>query len=371
MKKFIQLHTLTAYPLGNPNRDDQGRPKSAIIGGVPRLRISSQSYKRAIRVSDLFAGAFDGQIGMRSRRIGELLAKKLIENGHEPASAINAATIVSGVFGKNDALTKKGGLKSLSVGAKNTTVSDEALASTAIAQMAFASPAEIAAAEAVAAAIAIDGQFDPKKMKDTVLRRADGAVDLALFGRMLAHSPDYNRQAALQVAHLTTTHQASAQEDFFTAVEDLNMGRDHGAGHIGYDAFGGGVFYGYFCLDVELLCANLDGDVELAKHVAETLVRAVATVTPDGKKSSYGHQTMASMLMLEMGNQQPRSLAQAFLKPVAGHDILGASIASLRSQAEIFDKFYGACADHRGVLDITDAQSLDLESLAGSVQVAF
>ena len=51
MSRFIQLHYLTVYPLSNPNRDDLGRPKSAQFGGVNRLRISSQSLKRAARLS--------------------------------------------------------------------------------------------------------------------------------------------------------------------------------------------------------------------------------------------------------------------------------------------------------------------------------
>jgi len=33
MSRFLQLHFLTVYPPSNPNRDDQGRPKSASFGG--------------------------------------------------------------------------------------------------------------------------------------------------------------------------------------------------------------------------------------------------------------------------------------------------------------------------------------------------
>ena len=54
MTQFIQLHLLTSYPPSNLNRDDLGRPKSAQIGGVGRLRVSSQSLKRAWRTSEVF-----------------------------------------------------------------------------------------------------------------------------------------------------------------------------------------------------------------------------------------------------------------------------------------------------------------------------
>lgn len=43
MTTWIQLHLLTAYPPSNLNRDDLGRPKTAVVGGESRLRISSQS----------------------------------------------------------------------------------------------------------------------------------------------------------------------------------------------------------------------------------------------------------------------------------------------------------------------------------------
>ncbi|EMV2433788.1 type I-E CRISPR-associated protein Cas7/Cse4/CasC, partial [Escherichia coli] len=54
MTTFIQLHLLTAYPAANLNRDDTGAPKTVVLGGATRLRVSSQSLKRAWRTSALF-----------------------------------------------------------------------------------------------------------------------------------------------------------------------------------------------------------------------------------------------------------------------------------------------------------------------------
>ena len=70
MTTFIQLHLLTTYPPSNPNRDDQGRPKSAMVGGAPRLRLSSQAIKRAVRTSPVFKTALEGHLGERTQRIG-------------------------------------------------------------------------------------------------------------------------------------------------------------------------------------------------------------------------------------------------------------------------------------------------------------
>jgi CRISPR system Cascade subunit CasC len=42
--------------------------------------------------------------------------------------------------------------------------------------------------------------------------RSDSAADIALFGRMLADAPDFNRKAAAQVAHAITTHRVSVED---------------------------------------------------------------------------------------------------------------------------------------------------------------
>ncbi len=54
MTVFVQFPLLTPYPPSNPNRADQGRPKQANFGGHPRLRLSSQSIKRAVRETAYF-----------------------------------------------------------------------------------------------------------------------------------------------------------------------------------------------------------------------------------------------------------------------------------------------------------------------------
>jgi len=99
---FLQLHYLTVYPPSNPNRDDMGRPKQALIGGAPRLRLSSQSIKRAVRTSPLFQEALAGHIGDRTKRIGEVVRDAL--DGTGEADVIRRVAIgVADVFAKMDA----------------------------------------------------------------------------------------------------------------------------------------------------------------------------------------------------------------------------------------------------------------------------
>lgn len=42
----IEFHILQSFPVTCLNRDDVGAPKSAIVGGVSRARVSSQCWKR-------------------------------------------------------------------------------------------------------------------------------------------------------------------------------------------------------------------------------------------------------------------------------------------------------------------------------------
>ena len=46
----IEFHILQSFPVTCLNRDDVGAPKSAMVGGVTRARVSSQCWKRQVRM---------------------------------------------------------------------------------------------------------------------------------------------------------------------------------------------------------------------------------------------------------------------------------------------------------------------------------
>src|SRR6516162_8012013 len=46
---FVQIHTLRDYSTALPNRGQDGLAKRTIYGGIERQRISSQSFKAAMR----------------------------------------------------------------------------------------------------------------------------------------------------------------------------------------------------------------------------------------------------------------------------------------------------------------------------------
>ena len=332
MTTFLQFHLLTVYPPSNPNRDDQGRPKMVTLGGTPRLRLSSQAVKRAMRMSAAFQRNLAGNLGLRTKRISEEVAAHLIARDASEPDAARIASDIAKAFGKTEAAGKG------TTGVEHNTT------------LAFVSPQErdfvLALAERVQAGEALPKDKDLAKI---VLRSADGAVDIAMFGRMLADNPEFNRDAAVQVAHAFTTHRSIAEDDFFTAVDDLKTrAEDAGGAHLGELGFGSGVYYLYACVNADLLIENLGGDAELAAKGMEAMVEALATATPSGKQNSFAHHPRASYMRAEAGSMAPRDLSGAFFHAVRGENLLQDSIARLEETATQIDAAYGpACSDAR------------------------
>lgn len=323
MSTFIQVHMLTSYPPSNLNRDDLGRPKSAMLGAAPRLRVSSQSLKRAWRTSETFVQALQGNIGTRTKLLGRtLVLEPLVAAGFKEDDAIAIATQIAGVFGKN-----QGGKK----------VAENAVD---IEQLAHLAPEELEAVEALVKTLT-EEKREPSKEELTFLKHRPSAVDIALFGRMLAAKPEFNVEAACQVGHAITVHRAKAEDDYFTAVDDLKGDADdRGAAHVGEMEFGAGVYYLYLCINETLLVENLRGDKALAARAVKALIETAATVAPRGKQNSFASRSRASYIRVERGDEQPRNLAMAFVKPVGGEDMIREAMETLRSEAERFAQVY-------------------------------
>lgn len=337
MNRFLQIHLLTSYPPSNLNRDDLGRPKTAEMGGVKRLRISSQSLKRAWRTSDVFTEAAKGHVGTRTKEIGIGIARKLQDGGVAEKKAREWARTIAGQFGK----IKK---------------DDGGPAGLEIEQLAHFSPEEIGLIDDLVASL-IERGSQPTEEELNLLRKKPAAADIALFGRMLAKTPGFNVEAAAQVAHAITTHQVAVEDDFFTAVDDLNEGiEDVGAGHMGETEFGAGLFYLYICIDRQSLLGNLRDDADLAKRTIAALIEAAVKVSPTGKQNSFASRAYASYALCETGNQQPRSLSVAFLKPVRDRDLLSASIKHLEDTRTRMDAIYGACCEHSGFFNVVSGE---------------
>ena len=103
---LIEIHMLKNYPPVNLNRDDSGAPKSCFFGGVQRGRISSQCLKRSWRTSDIFKNI--GSCGIRTRKMPELVAERLLEMGVDPEIANVAKEKMTGIANKEGTTSKDG-----------------------------------------------------------------------------------------------------------------------------------------------------------------------------------------------------------------------------------------------------------------------
>lgn len=386
MTKFIQLHDLTSYPPSNLNRDDLGRPKTAVMGGSQRLRVSSQSLKRSWRTSDIFSEALSKNIGIRTRDMG-IQVHKALTTGYSLIELVEGKTdlteknpkvpeemarkwaqSIAGVFGKlrekSDDNTKEDSSQSEAGETPNSEGSEKPKKAKSkkakpkkepntlqVEQLVHFSPEEIVGIDLLITKLA-RSQQDPSDEDLKLLREKQKAVDIAMFGRMLASNPAYSPEAAVQVSHAITVHSVAVEDDYFTAIDDLNSIQEtKGSAHIGEAEFGSGLFYTYVCVNCDLLEKNLDGDTELAKKALRALAECVAKVSPTGKQNSYASRAYSSYLLAEKGTQQPRSLSVSFLRALNGKDLLGEAITTLRNTNKNMEEVYGPCSDEKYELD--------------------
>lgn len=358
-KRFVQIHALVSYPPSNLNRDDMGRPKTAVMGGKQRLRISSQSIKRAWRESEFFSDALAGHVGYRTKLLGEMIKKALVSGSSLSAVLSGSASAVNSPLAEKDAeawAEKIAGVFA-TVKGKGELRSE---------QIVHVSHDEIAAIDSYLADIAKGGRAPSKDEQVGIsLCHPVTDVDIALFGRMIANSGKDSVEAAAQVSHPITIHPVVVEDDYFTAVDDLNKAENvAGSAHIGVSEFGSGIFYTYVCVNRELLIENLNGDVELANKAISTLIECVAKVGPKGKQNSYASRVYASYMMIEQGNQQPRALSAAFMAPFRTEDYLSEGISRIRRERENIEKAYGKCADVCVEMDVQNGSGSLAELIA-------
>lgn len=306
MSLFLEFHLIQNFAPSNLNRDDTGAPKDAMFGGQRRARVSSQCFKRAVRLAasqhDLLPSA---NRGVRTKKLKALLLERLAGRDAEQAEAkIEVALSAAGLKLKDDGKTE---------------------------YLLFLGEGEVAAFAQL-----IEQHWDElpvgsdkKSKKDAkaslpaeIVKKAkallDGgkAVDVALFGRMLADLPSVNQDAACQVAHAISTHRVEREFDYFTAVDDKGDEDETGAGMIGQVEFNSATLYRYAVLDVRKLLGNLQQDRELALSAVEAFTRALVLAIPSGKQNSFAAHNAPEFIGVCLRHATPLNLANAFEKPV-------------------------------------------------------
>ncbi len=356
---FLQLHTLTSYPAALLNRDDAGFAKRIPFGGVTRTRVSSQCLKRHWRT---FAGAKSlsniagVEMSVRSRRSFErYVLKPLLAEGinKDNATAVVRA-LMSEVLGKSPRTKTNADEKE----GPNVRTSQVTVLGHPELRFLLEQAREICGSleSPEKAGKAVKEHFSKEAKKNLTGLKMAAGLGGALFGRMVTSDALARSDAAVHVAHAFTVHAEASESDYFSAVDDLLAHEGGlGGGHINSAELNSGLYYGYVAIDVPLLVSNLEGcsqeewtdaDRGLAAEVARRLVWTVATVSPGAKLGSTAPHAYAQMMLVEAGRPQPRTLANAFLKPVKQTpDLLAAAYDALGAHLADMDEVYGKSTD--------------------------
>lgn len=279
---FIDIHVLQTVPPSCVNRDDTGSPKTAQYGGVTRARVSSQSWKHAMR--QIFRADYEENwSGDRTKAIVQKVASKILEVNPLADGEKLAVTAL-----------ENAGLK-----IKSAEKGTDALF--------FMSDSQARGL----AELVLSGEKDKKAYKAKL--SSEPSIDMALFGRMVADDPSLNYDAAAQVSHAISTHAVHNEYDYFTAVDDCSPEDNAGAGHLGTNEFNASTLYRYATVNAVELSNTLGKDVsEVIKGFAEAFIYSM----PTGKQNSYANRTLPDMIYITVRDDQPVNMAGAFEKPV-------------------------------------------------------
>ncbi|MEV7980189.1 type I-E CRISPR-associated protein Cas7/Cse4/CasC [Streptomyces sp. NPDC086519] len=320
---FLDVHALQTVPPSNLNRDDTGAPKTAVYGGVPRARVSSQAWKRATRTHFADEHLLDpSELGVRTKKVVEVVASRI--------TALDASIDDETALRLADETVKAAGLKT-EVPKRKADAAKESGATPApeAKYLVFLSARQLDGL----ARLAVDGAGDitahlkDKQNKERVKEIADSrhSVDIALFGRMVADAADYNVDAAVQVAHAISVHRADTESDYYTAVDDENTDEETGAGMIGTVDFNSATLYRYAALSVHQLADNLgqglredEPRTEPVRRAVEAFVHSFAASLPTGKINTFGHHTLPDAVVVKLRTTRPISFVAAFEDPIRG-----------------------------------------------------
>ncbi len=255
----IEFHILQSFPVTCLNRDDVGAPKSAVVGGVPRARVSSQCWKRHVRLQLQELGV---KTALRTKQVAQVLEAACLTKGADP----DKAKTFSQAFAK--ALVD------------DTLLFFSASEAEAVAEFALVSDFAV---EAAIKKNALTSEF--KKIHKKFFNPAVDGLDIALFGRMVAQAPELNVQAAASFAHALSTHRADNEIEFFTALDDDPMGLiAQGSAHMGSLEYNAATYYRYVSLDLGQLAETLN-HIGLARAVS-AFVKALYLAVPSARQTT-------------------------------------------------------------------------------------
>lgn len=330
----IEYHILQSFPVTCLNRDDVGAPKSAIVGGVPRARVSSQCWKRQVRLA---MQDFGIKLGIRTKKASEIFTKACLEAGasEEQATACGAKIAAQ--------------------------LTDDTLL--------FVSRTEAAAF----AHYAQEHAFDESKIKDKELAKlakkalnpAHDALDIALFGRMVAKAADMKVEAATSFSHAISTHKVSNEVEFFTALDDLQ--EEPGSAHMGSLEFNSATYYRYISMDLGQLAQTM-GEDDLKKAV-EAFTKALFVAVPNARQTtqSGASQWDFARVLVRKGQRLQVPFETPVKKAMEGGFLQG-SIDKLKAELDKKEKLAGSLFGKQGSYDWGESEDYSIDHLISDLQ---
>jgi CRISPR system Cascade subunit CasC len=256
----VEFHILQSFPVTCLNRDDVGAPKTAVVGGVVRARVSSQAWKRQVRLS---MHDFGITLAVRTKHVSEKIAGFCKENGVTEEQSVAAGDVIATILTK-DTLhfftnTEAKALASFA-SEKNYTLDEKKDAKEVIARH--------------------------KKSLGKGFENLEG-LDIALFGRMVAQAADLNMEASASFAHAISTHKVANELEFFTALDDEKPedSNETGSSHMGSLEFNSATYYRYVGLDIGQLVKNLGDDANIATAL-EAFIKALYVAIPTARQTT-------------------------------------------------------------------------------------
>lgn len=362
MKTIVEIHALQNFAPSNLNRDDTGAPKDALFGGTRRARVSSQCSKRSVR--QYFASLVEqnvlnsDDVAVRTKRVLDALIQSLIKMERSEADAGEKVRLALAAMelsvkddGKSEYLLFLGQREILDI----AKIINEKWDS--ISTVTNPAPAEGKMRGKAKKQAAQNADPDLKEALDKVFNGGK-ALDVALFGRMLADMPKKNQHAACQVAHALSTHAIEREFDFFTAVDDLKPEDTAGADMMGTVEFNSACFYRYAVVDWEKLVSNLQGDADLPAKGLRAFLEGFVVAEPTGKQNTFAaHNAPEFVAVTVRRNAAPRNLANAFetaIRVKRDESLTQKSAEALARKAKLLQSAYGG-DEETFILDLTGA----------------
>jgi CRISPR system Cascade subunit CasC len=329
----IEFHILQSFPVTCLNRDDVGAPKTAIVGGVTRARVSSQCWKRQVRLA---MQDFGVKLAIRTKHVEAMFVEACRKVGADEVSA--------------QACGKK--------------MSEQLIDDTLL----FVSDTEATAF----ANYAKEQSFDETKLKDKDLAKvakkainpAVDALDIALFGRMVAKAPDMNVEAAASFAHAISTHKASNEVEFFTALDDKST--EPGSAHMGSLEFNSATYYRYVSLDVGQLAQSIGGD-DLKQAIA-AFTKALFVAVPTARQATQSGASPWEFARVQVRKGQRLQVPFETAVKAKEGGYLQPSIATLKGYMEKKEKLSGSLYGKVASYDWGEDEDFSIDDLVTALQ---